>query len=195
MSSLERYLLLLATLCLGAWGGSTLDEWLFQRDAARRLDALAESGGRMAFAARTKALRSGLVGRIQIPRIGLEAIVAEGIASRTLDRAVGHLSRTAYPGESGNVALAGHRDTHFRRLERLKAGDEVRMVTPDGTFRYEVERILIVDPERADLVAPALPSRLTLVTCYPFRMVGPAPRRFVVIARQVDPPVARVTAS
>ena len=107
-------------------------------------------------------------------------------AIRTLGSGVGHVASTAFPGERGNVGLAGHRDTYFRALAKTKQGDRIVLRTPDGAFRYVVESVLIVPPKRGDLLARGHDARLTLVTCYPFHYVGPAPKRFVVQARLDD---------
>jgi sortase A len=127
-----------------------------------------------------------LIGRLSAPRLGLSAVVAEGISRRTLRRAVGHVPGTALPWEDGNVALAAHRDTFFWRLKDVKIGDTLRLVTPRGRFEYVVRSLDIVTPERADLIDRGEAPRLTLVTCYPFSMVGPAPSRFVVTADRVE---------
>ena len=122
-------------------------------------------------------------GRLELPRLGLSALVAEGVDDATLGVAVGHVPGTAFPGEPGNVALAGHRDTVFRRLADVEPGDRLRFVTPDGGFEYRVDRLDVVGPGRTDVVGPTDEPTLTLVTCYPFGYVGRAPLRYVVRAR------------
>ncbi|HYM80647.1 MAG TPA: class D sortase [Candidatus Limnocylindria bacterium] len=190
-TKLERLLLMVALVSIGFWVGSAADRWSFQLQGARRLDAALDAAmswvgsDPVAAATRAEVRKSGLIGRIEIPRLGIRAIVAEGVANRTLDRAVGHLPATALPGENGNVGLAGHRDTFFRKLSGVRAGDRIRMTTPDGVFRYRVESVRIVKPDRTDLLHADGASRLTLVTCYPFRWLGSAPKRFVVTAKQV----------
>jgi sortase (surface protein transpeptidase) len=64
------------------------------------------------------------IGEIEIPSIGLSAMVLDGDDEHTLRLAVGHIPGTAIPGRSGNVGIAGHRDTFFRPLRKIKAGDE-----------------------------------------------------------------------
>src|SRR5262249_14920715 len=149
-----------------------------------RLDALSvirpHSDGE---AARAESKLTGLVGRIEIESADLSAIVIEGTQGKALRRGVGHVTGTAYPGEPGNVALAGHRDTFFRGLEKVAVGDSVTLSTPDGRFEYVVDSVLVVGPERVDLLEVGHEPRLTLVTCYPFDYVGPAPQRYVVLAR------------
>ncbi len=129
------------------------------------------------------------IGRLVAPRLRLSAVVAEGVSDSTLRRAVGHIPGTALPWEAeGNVGLAAHRDTFFRRLKDVKVGDVLRLVTPQGRFEYVVRTLHVVDPDRADLLQPGARPQLTLVTCYPFSRVGPAPSRFVVTADRVDAP-------
>lgn len=135
------------------------------------------------------------IGRLLAPRLGLSAIVAEGISGRTLRRAVGHIPGTSLPWEDGTVGLAAHRDTFFRRLRDVKVGDAFRLVTPRGRFDYVVRSMDIVSPDRADLLDPTGSPRLALVTCYPFSMVGPAPSRFVVTADLIEAPEARARAA
>jgi sortase A len=136
----------------------------------------------------------GLIGRIEIPRLLLSVVVVEGIGRTTLRRVVGHIPGTALPGQPGNVGLAGHRDTLFRPLKDLRVNDEIQFTTPRGDFRYEVESLRIVDPDDTGVLAASGENVLTLVTCYPFYYVGPAPKRWIVRARQVSPPtLARAT--
>lgn len=129
-----------------------------------------------------------LVGRIEIERLGISAVVLEGVRARTLRRAVGRIPGTGLPGLPGNVGLAGHRDSFFRELSDAAEGDVVRLLTPQGTFTYRVDRVVIVDPEDVHVLDnPAGDGEvLTLVSCYPFYYVGPAPRRFIVQATRSD---------
>jgi LPXTG-site transpeptidase (sortase) family protein len=117
------------------------------------------------------------IGRLEIPRIGLSAVVMEGDDETTLKAAVGHLPDTAFPWQEGNAALAGHRDTFVRPLRRVQNDDEIRLVTPRGTFRYRATRQLVVDPDELWVLDPSPAATLTLITCYPFDFVGQAPRR------------------
>jgi sortase A len=128
----------------------------------------------------------GVIGRLEIPRLQVGVIVLEGDDEETLAKAVGHLPDTAMPWERGNSALAGHRDTFFRPLRNAKKGDEIRVVTPAGTTIYKVTQIRITSPDDAQVLAPTSVPSLTLVTCYPFYYIGPAPRRFVVHAERAS---------
>ena len=125
------------------------------------------------------------IGRLDIPRIGLSVVVAEGDHEQTLNVAVGHLPDTPLPWQEGNTALAGHRDTFFRPLRRIQAGDEIRFATRRGTFRYRVIRHTVVEPDELWVLDASSAAALTLITCYPFDFVGPAPRRFIVHAERI----------
>ncbi len=123
-----------------------------------------------------------VLGRIEIPRIGVSAIVREGDDDKTLGLAVGHIPGTARPGERGNMALAGHRDSFFRALRHIRLHDTIWIRTAGRRYEYVVESTDVVAPEETRLLDPTGNAVLTLVTCYPFGWVGHAPNRFVVRA-------------
>jgi LPXTG-site transpeptidase (sortase) family protein len=131
--------------------------------------------------------QQAVIGRIEIPRIGVRGMVLEGTSDSCLRRAIGHIEGTALPGQPGNIGLAGHRDTFFLGLKGIKEGDTIRIRTLDGTFTYKVESIRIVTPKDVDVLDPTPVPTLTLVTCYPFNFVGAAPDRYIVQAREVRP--------
>ena len=124
------------------------------------------------------------MGRIEIPRVGVSAVVLEGSDDTTLRRGVGHIPETSLPGV-GNVGLAAHRDSFFRGLKDIRKNDIIRLQTLEGTFRYRVEWTEIVQPEETQVLRQEGTSELTLVTCYPFYYLGSAPKRFIVRAREV----------
>lgn len=126
-----------------------------------------------------------VIGEIQVPRLGLEAIVVQGDSPAALRRAVGHLAKSPLPGERGNVILAGHRDTFFRPLRDIRLGDEIRFKTPERSFDYLVESIEVVAPTDIHVLESSSGHDLTLLTCFPFHYIGPAPKRLVVRAREV----------
>ena len=128
----------------------------------------------------------GLIGRIEIPRLGVRAVVREGIDSKTLRLAVGHVPGTALPSQTGNVCLAGHRDTFFRKLANVKRNDSIRVTTLYGAYLYRVESIAIASPDALRFLAATPAPTLTLVTCYPFNFIGSAPKRFIVTARRTE---------
>ncbi len=193
-------LLAVAMVCGGTFALAQLRTRLYTVVEEDRLASVLEGEGPGASSpspaasgrARAEALPGRAWGRFELPRLGLSALVAEGVDDRTLGVAIGHFPGTAFPGEAGNVALAGHRDTAFRLLEQVRPEDVVRLVTPDGVFDYRVEWLAIVDPGRTDVLASTDEPRLTLVTCFPFGYVGRAPLRYVVRARSVERPVPGV---
>jgi sortase A len=177
---------LLCSLCAGAY----LERCFYQAAESRRLEEALRSNGERVVS--IPAPRQGsrreegsLVGRLEVPRLQLSAIVLEGTDSRTLRRGVGRIPQTADPGQDGNVVLSGHRDTFFRPLRQIRAGDRVTLQTPIGLYRYVVEWTAVVNPSDTASLKATPDRSLTLVTCYPFRYVGPAPQRFIVRARQV----------
>jgi sortase A len=131
-------------------------------------------------------LEGEVIGEILVPRLRLKAIVVQGDSAASLRRAVGHISRSPLPGAWGNVILAGHRDTFFRPLRNIRLGDEIQFTTAEHSLQYVVESIEIVAPNDIEVLEPSTGRDLTLVTCFPFYFVGPAPKRFIVRAREVD---------
>jgi sortase A len=138
---------------------------------------------RRTFDEQQEKLPAGTIGKIEIPRIGMSAMIAEGTEGATLRRAIGHVPGTAFPGETGNAAIAAHRDTFFRGLRNLSRGDEIDVTTDRGLFHYVVESTEIVKPNDVSVLKPGKSPELTLITCYPFFWIGPAPKRFIVHAR------------
>lgn len=132
------------------------------------------------------AAAKGALGRIEIPRLRISGMIAEGTDTRTLKRAVGHVVRTSQPGQAGNVGLAAHRDGFFRGLGGVRKDDLIRIVTVRGTYSYRVEWMVVVDPHRIDVLDSTAEPSLTLITCYPFNWIGRAPKRFVVRAKQFE---------
>jgi sortase A len=145
----------------------------FEQEIARR-DAPHQSESQTRF--------DGLA-KLDIPKAGLSAMVMEGADNATLRVAVGHIPGTALPGQGGNVGLAGHRDSFFRGLRKLTIGDEITLTTRAGTLLYTVESIRVVRPDDVNVLRNTRYPALTLVTCYPFYYVGPAPQRWIVKAR------------
>ena len=188
---IERGLLLLGFVCLSIWAWDVSAAQLYQSAAGRRLDELIGRSG--TWSRGWPPGGPGRVpwrqdvgdpfGRIEIPRIGLSAIIAEGVDPGTLQLAVGHVPATALPGQPGNVVLAGHRDSFFRGLSDVRAGDLVRLTTMQGVFEYQIDSTEVVGPGETDVLMPSTARSLTLITCYPFHYIGPAPRRFIVHAQ------------
>jgi len=127
-----------------------------------------------------------IVARLEIPRLGLKTMILEGVSQRTLALAVGHVPGTAAPGDAGNVGLAGHRDTFFRDLRNIRREDAIILRTLDTAYEYRVRSFEVVNATDTGVLRQSSTPELTLVTCYPFSYVGPAPERFVVYARRTQ---------
>ena len=128
-----------------------------------------------------------LLGRLEIPSIHLDVMMREGVDEASLRKAAGHLPSSALPGETGDVVVLGHRDTFFRPLRGIAQGDPIHVRTRSGSFEYIVDSIQVVEPERSLGFPQDMPAAsITLITCFPFDYVGPAPRRFVVQARMAS---------
>lgn len=129
--------------------------------------------------------RGDVFGKISIPRLGMSAIVMEGVDPSTLRQAVGHFPESSVPENGGTVALAGHRDTFFRSLAHVRLEDQIILETPRGNYTYRVVHTEVVGPQHVEVINSSPQSDLTLVTCFPFRYVGRAPERFIVQAARV----------
>jgi sortase A len=119
---------------------------------------------------------------LQIPRLGLVAPVFDDTDDRTLRRGLGRIKGTALPGRTGNIGIAGHRDSFFRGLGKIERGDVIQLKTLTETDTYVVDQITVVDPSAVEVLRPRAMPSITLVTCYPFHYIGSAPQRFIVQA-------------
>jgi len=137
-----------------------------------------------------KLVEGSVVGMLTIPRLGLSTVVIEGVSDSDLALAPGHIPGTSLPGERGNVAVAGHRDTSFRALRFIRKDDAITLVTLHGEYSYRVVSTEVVGPEDTQVLYPTKNDVLTLVTCYPFHFVGHAPKRFIVQAERISDPHA-----
>ena len=188
---LQGALFVAAAFLLGQWAETERASRSYQRNASAIFERVlrvekGDPGAATSGLARVQARRTGVVGRLRIPRLGLSAMVGEGVDDRTLGRAIGHIPSSAFPGEMGNVSLAGHRDTFLRKLNHIRTGDRIEIVTADGVFGYRVVRARVVSPYDTKVLLDTGEPLLTIVTCYPFHAIGPAPERFVVHARRDD---------
>jgi sortase A len=212
---MERGLLLIGLLCLGTYAYALLESRVYEAWENRKLERLAaqaqpETGA--VPAQETRALaefqekgngaerdvrdpvlpvppapeEGELIGRLEIPDVGVSAIVQEGVASRTLRRGAGRIPGTALPWEPGNVGIAAHRDSFFRGLKDIGKNDIILLTTVHGTFRYQVDSTEVVKPRDTHVLRDTDEDTLTLVTCYPFYYVGSAPKRFIVRARRIE---------
>jgi sortase A len=126
-----------------------------------------------------------VIGRLEAPSVKMSAAVLEGSDDTTLRRGAGHIEDTPFPGQAGNVGIAGHRDTVFRPLRNIQVGDALQLTTADSLYRYRISKTLIVGPDDVYVLDPTKEPTLTLVTCFPFEYVGHAPKRFIVQAQLV----------
>lgn len=204
----EMLLWMLAILALGWVGFMRAETYFFQQEQNHKLNALLrEQAAELRAAAAAPAPSStsadisapapaepapqpaeirvspgDLIARITIPRLNVSEAVIEGDDTDILRHAVGHIPGTALPGQLGNIGLAGHRDSFFRKLGQLRTGDTLILESIRGTFTYHVANHVIVRPTDTSVLNPTNQPALTLVTCYPFRYIGSAPKRYVVTA-------------
>jgi sortase A len=184
-------IVLLGGVCvLGTCGFLLIEAHIYRGEESRQFESLVhhavEVGGRSKTLMVAKP--GSVVGKLEIPRIGIDALVLEGDDAGILGRAAGHIPGTALPDDSrGNVGIAAHRDTFFRPLRHVRPNDLIILRTLTGTYQYRVHSTEVVEPgDTAVLENTGRPS-LTLVTCYPFHFIGSAPRRFVVRATEIPP--------
>ena len=190
---LEALLWVVAVVALGCATWMAVDSWLYQHWARLHLTtpavagAVAASPGSTTATSPLPAIPAGTpIAQLSMPRLDVSVVVAEGVSATVLRRAVGHVPQSARPGESGNVVLAGHRDTFLRALKDLHPGDLLVLEGAASRDVYRVERLFVVAPTEVGVMAdPGYPA-LTIITCYPFHFVGRAPQRFVARARRVD---------
>jgi len=129
------------------------------------------------------------VARLAVPRLAVERIVLAGADGSALAFGPGHVAGTAFPGEAGNAIVAGHRDTSFRFLARLVAGDRIDVERPDGVrVVYRVTELRVVDAQDPWAFAEEAGAALSLATCWPIGGLLPGGRwRYVVRAHRIEP--------
>jgi sortase A len=123
--------------------------------------------------------------RLTIAKIGLDAVIVEGTSRKSLKLGPGHMEGSAVPGYSGNSVIVAHRDTFFRHLDELRAGDEIYLRRQGEVYRFDVTGRRVVEPTDLSALRTSASAQLTLITCYPTHYVGPAPKRLVVVARLI----------
>ena len=166
---------------------------LVQRSGSRQIDHAYELSKKRAPESpspsppiRTRAPRpvtkGAVLAKFEIPRLKMSLVVLEGTDAGTLDKSIGHVESTAEPGEYGNIGIAGHRNTHFRKMEWIRRGDEIILKGPEDRYRYLVDSIRLVTPDDVEVLADSLGPAVTIITCFPFEYVGHAPNRFIVRA-------------
>jgi sortase A len=194
----QRALFAAGLVLLGYVALAVLQAKLYEMRARQYLDGAATKQAGRQQAGRPEAasvvpvpLEGAILGRLEIARLGVSVVVLQGTKPRTLRLGVGHIEGTVLPGEPGNSAIAGHRDTFFRALKEIRPDDEIQLQTATGLSRYRVDWAKIVSPSDVAVLKPSSESLLTLVTCYPFYFFGAAPDRFVIRAHLSRLPIAR----
>ena len=186
LRGVQRVLIWAGVAALAYAGGTTAYSEAFQRYQSRKFEQTVRSQPKGVTTARTEEspdLHEGdVVGRLEVPRIGLSVIVLQGIEESTLVVGAGHVPGTPLPSVEGNVVIAAHRDTFFRKLNVIVSGDRIRLLIGKRTYEYVVDSMQIVDPRITEPMESRGYSELTLITCYPFYFVGSAPKRFIVHA-------------
>jgi len=181
----QRLLLSGAIVALAYCGFVMLDSWTFQRREFREFDRTVKARPPVVSGASLPPVVDALIGRIEVRRLGLSAMVVEGTTDSALRRAAGHILGTGMPGVPGNVGIAAHRDTFFRPLRNVRKDDVITLTTSGAEYRYRVVSTKVVHPDDVSVLDPSAEEVLTLVTCYPFFFVGSAPDRFIVRAERI----------
>jgi len=181
----QRVLFGVAILMLGYTGFVLVDTWVFERRETAALARFVPTEPAASNAVTPTIDPNGLIGRMDVSRLDVSVVVVEGTSNKSLRRAVGHIAGTSLPGQPGNVGIAGHRDTFFRPLRNIRRDDVITLTTSNGEYRYRVVSTKIVSPDNVAVLDSGQDEVLTLVTCYPFYFVGPAPDRFIVRAARM----------
>jgi len=175
---ISKILLLIGIICLGLYGFFTVQAHFRQKALEEELyqplkpKVVTTEPARP----RVRVLKEGdLFGRLEIPRLNMSVMVMEGDQDTVLRLGAGHVPGTP-------LAIAGHRDTFFRPLKDIKLYDTIRFTNEDGSTEYRVISTKIVGPKDTSAVDTTSGDKLTLITCYPFYYIGPAPKRFIVEA-------------
>ena len=187
----DRLLLIIGVGCLGVYVVYTVQARIYQHQLEESFEYMVNkpvvTGEPVdkppPLGNRTPPLKEGdLVGRLEIPRLDVSVMVLEGVKSRTLRLGAGHIPGTPIPGAGSNAGIAAHRDSFFRALLKIQTNDEIRFQTPEKSVQYRVVSTEIVQPDDVTVLTPTPKDTITLVTCYPFYYIGPAPKRFIVKA-------------
>ncbi|EGK07785.1 class D sortase [Kroppenstedtia eburnea] len=128
------------------------------------------------------------IGQLFIPRIGAVLPIIYGTGNEELAKGVGQYIGygTVLPGETGHSVLAGHRETTFRRAGELKEGDKIYVKMDHHTYTYQIRKMFIVDEHDRSVIVPHDQPDMSLITCYPFNLVGSAPQRYIIRADLID---------
>ncbi len=163
-------LLVCALLAVGGWFGW---QWWFK---AGESNAANQAGWDQTLTGQdlsATAQAGDVIGIVRIPKLSLTSYVIEMADAEdkpNLDRGVGHVHGTGWPGVPGNVVLAGHRVTFahpFLHIDQLVPGDVIEVETPDRIAVYRMTSFTIVTPDRVDMMDPTPDATVTLISCHP----------------------------
>ena len=121
-----------------------------------------------------------IIGKIIVVKTGEQIPILMGATEENLRGGATLYDNGIYPGDNGTAVILGHRETTFGFLENIKVGDEVEVQSLNNTYKFKVKKTYVTKPDNESILAQEKRPSLTLVTCYPFRYVGPAPDRFIV---------------
>jgi len=125
------------------------------------------------------------IGKISIEKINLSYIILGGDMKQSLNFGIAHIENTTKPGNNGNIGLAGHRDSFFKKLEKIHLGDIIEIDSIKGFSNFKVVDIQIISPNEMHWLNQTEENLLTLVTCYPFDYIGDAPMRYIIRAKTI----------
>jgi sortase A len=148
-----------------------------------------ESIAREAKRYRRSSKRGQVIGRLRVPRMGVNMLLVNGTDHGTLKKGPGRDGRTFMPGENRLVYIAGHRTTYsapFSHIDRLRRGDRVTIEVPYGTFIYAVTRHRIVKSTDLSVLRSPRYELVELQACHPRFF---ASHRYIAYARllRVEP--------
>ena len=126
--------------------------------------------GREARTYRLEVGRADAIGRIRIPRLGLDMVLVNGTDHETLKTGPGRYLRSFMPGEDRLVYIAGHRTTYlapFSHIDDLRKGDTVTIQVPYGAFSYRISGHRIVSADDVSVLRSPRHERLILQACHP----------------------------
>lgn len=121
-----------------------------------------------------------IIGKLVVTKTGEQIPILMGATEENLRGGATLYDNGIYPGDKGTAIILGHRETTFGFLENIKDSDIVEVQSLNHTYKFKVKKTYITNPEDESILAQEEGPSMTLVTCYPFRYVGPAPDRFIV---------------
>lgn len=126
------------------------------------------------------------VGYLEVPSLEMELPILEGVDDATLAKGVGHHPETAFPGQDDRIFLAGHNDTTFSKISKLKKGDEIVLYLANGSYRYVMQSSEIVDYKDTRVLESTKRESLVVSTCYPFYNVADSTERYLIYFEPVE---------